>query len=119
MPQDSFQRFIDQHPAFFAAVFPFYFIALWLLISTLISLIGGWFSLAKIYRTRIPFQGMKLKLWSSQMRWWTHYNNVITAGASQEGLHLTSMFLFRFMHPPLLIPWAEVRVRRTKGWFFE
>jgi hypothetical protein len=53
------------------------------------------------------------------MRWWTHHNNVITAGASQEGLYLTSMFLFRFMHPPLLIPWAEVRVRRTKGWLFE
>jgi hypothetical protein len=28
-------------------------------------------------------------------------------------------FLFRFMHPPLLIPWSEIKVRRSKGWFFE
>jgi hypothetical protein len=23
------------------------------------------------------------------------------------------------LHPPLLIPWAEIKVRRSKGWFFE
>ena len=26
---------------------------------------------------------------------------------------------FRFMHPPLLVPWSEIRVRRKKGWVFE
>jgi hypothetical protein len=31
-----------------------------------------------------------------------NYNNVLTMGASQQGLYLASMFLFRFMHPPLL-----------------
>jgi hypothetical protein len=36
-----------------------------------------------------------------------------------EGLYLASMFLFRFMHPPLLIPWSEIKVRRQKGWVFE
>src|SRR6266567_3532600 len=29
------------------------------------------------------------------------------------------MFLFRFMHPPLLVPWSEIKVRRNKGWIFE
>ena len=29
------------------------------------------------------------------------------------------MFLFRFMHPPLLVPWSEIKVRRNKGWVFE
>lgn len=29
------------------------------------------------------------------------------------------MFLFRFMHPPLLVPWSEIKVRKSKGWFFE
>jgi hypothetical protein len=32
---------------------------------------------------------------------------------------LASMFLFRFMHPPLLVPWSEIKVRRKKGWVFE
>jgi len=38
---------------------------------------------------------------------------------SQEGLYLACMFLFRFMHSPLLIPWSEIKVRRHKGWVFE
>jgi hypothetical protein len=29
------------------------------------------------------------------------------------------MFLFRFMHPPLLVPWIEIRMSRKKGWVFE
>jgi ATP-dependent Clp protease adaptor protein ClpS len=53
------------------------------------------------------------------MRWRTHYSNVITTGANQGGLYLSSMFVFRFMHPPLFIPWTEIRVQRTKGWLFE
>jgi hypothetical protein len=44
---------------------------------------------------------------------------VLTLGVSQQGLYLASMFLFRFMHPPLLVPWSEIKVRRSKGWFFE
>jgi hypothetical protein len=40
-------------------------------------------------------------------------------GASQRGLYLASMFLFRFMHPPLLVPWTEIKVRRSNGWVFE
>jgi len=53
------------------------------------------------------------------MRWLTNYNHVLTLGASCEGLYLASMCLFRFMHPPLLIPWREIKVRKSKGWFFE
>ncbi len=53
------------------------------------------------------------------MRWLANYNNVLTLGVSQQGLYLASMFLFRFMHPPLLVPWSEIRVRSSKGWVFE
>jgi hypothetical protein len=48
-----------------------------------------------------------------------NYNNVLTLGVSSEGLYLATMLFFRFMHPPLLIPWSEIRVRRSKGWVFE
>jgi len=53
------------------------------------------------------------------MRWLANYNNLLTIGASQQGLYLASMFLFRFMHPPLLVPWSEIKVQRRKGWVFE
>jgi hypothetical protein len=45
--------------------------------------------------------------------------NVLTLGVSQQGLYLASMFLFRFMHPPLLVPWSEIKVRRSKGYEYD
>jgi len=119
MSPDNFQRFIDQHPSLFAVIFPVYFITLWFLVGTTTSFIGGWFSLAKVYRTRVAFDGAKWRRQSGQMRWLANYNRVLTLGASQEGLYLACVFLFRFMHPPLLIPWSEIKVRRKKGWVFE
>ena len=115
----NLQHWIDQHPSAFAAIFPIYFLCLWLLVGAILSLIGGWFSLAKVYRARVPFNGTKWRGQSGQMRWLTNYNRVLTLGASQEGLYLACMFLFRFLHPPLLIPWSEIKVRRKKGWVFE
>ena len=56
---------------------------------------------------------------SGQMRWLANYNNVLTLRASQQGLYLASMFLFRFMAPALLVPWSDIKVWRSKGWFFE
>ena len=49
----NLQHWIDQHPSVFAAIFPIYFLCLWLLVGAIISIIGGWFSLAKVYRTRV------------------------------------------------------------------
>jgi hypothetical protein len=113
----NLQHWIDQHPSVFAAIFPIYFLCLWFLVGATISFIGGWLSLAKLYRTRVPFNGAKWRMQSGQMRWLANYNNGLTFGASQEGLYLACMFLF--MHPPLLIPWSEIKVRRKRGWVFE
>ena len=32
---------------------------------------------------------------------------------------MATMFLFHFMHPPLLVPWSEIKVQRNKGRVFE
>src|SRR5450759_4671869 len=73
----------------------------------------------KVYRTRVAFNGAKWRMQSGQMRWLANYNNVLTLGVSQQSLYLASMFLFQFMHPPLLVPWSEIKMRRKKGWVFE
>src|ERR1035437_8541020 len=82
---NNVQRFIDQHPSLFVVIFPLYFITLWFLVGAILSIIGGWFSLAKVYRTRVPFNGAKWRGQSGQMRWLTNYNRVLTLGTSQEG----------------------------------
>ena len=115
----NLQHLIDQYPMLFVAIFPFYIIIIWLLVGAINSYAGGWFSLARVYRTRVVFNGARWRMQSGQMRWLANYNNMLTFGVSRQGLYLASMFLFRFMHPPLLIPWSEIKVRRSKGWFFE
>jgi hypothetical protein len=119
MSPNNFQRLIDQHPSLFVVLFPVYFMTLWLLVSVAISCLGGWNSLSQIYRVRVPFRGRQWPGQSGQMRWLVHYNRVLTLGANERGLYLSNMFLFRFMHPPLLIPWAEIKVQKGKQWFFD
>jgi hypothetical protein len=53
---------------------------------------------------------------SGRMQGLADYKNVLTIGVSQQGWYLASMFFFRFMHPPLLVPWNEIKVRRSTGW---
>jgi hypothetical protein len=116
---NHFARFIDRHPSLFAAIFPVYFVTLWLVVGSIISSVGGWLSLSRLYRAQVQFGGARWGGQSGRMRWLTNYNNVLTLGASRDGLYLAMNFPFRFMHPPLLIPWAEIKVRKSKGWFFE
>ena len=69
----NIQPLIDQRPFLFAEIFPIYFFFLWLLVGATISFVGGWFSLAKVYRTREAFNGAKWSMQSGQMRWLANY----------------------------------------------
>jgi len=53
MSASIMQRFIDQHPSLFAAIFPVYFVALWLLVGAIVSLVGGWFSLSNSIERKV------------------------------------------------------------------
>jgi hypothetical protein len=81
-------------------------VALWVLVSAVISYIGGWNTLAKRFRFRMPFLGEKWGGQSGRMRWIAGYGNCLTLGCNPQGLYLAIMPLFRFRHPPLLIPSA-------------
>ena len=64
----NLQRLIEQHPAAPAAIMPILFVCLWLFVSATISVIGGWFSLAKVYRAQLAFDGTRWSGQSGQMR---------------------------------------------------
>jgi hypothetical protein len=48
---------------------------------------------------------------SGRVRRLTNYGNVLTSGANA--------LLFRFIRPPWLIPWGQMKVRRHKGWILD
>jgi len=80
----NLQHLIDQHPMLFVAIFPFYFIIIWLLVGAINSYVGGWFSLARVYRTRVVFNGARWRMQSGQMRWLANYNNMSGGVRSTE-----------------------------------
>lgn len=48
------------------------------------------------------------------MRFWGNYNSVIRLTAADDALYASILFLFRPGHPPLRIPWNEIRIGKTK-----
>jgi len=105
------QAWMDQYPVAFGLV---YFVFLWLLVLFVISLLGGWFSLSRKFRYRGKFSGPKWAGVSGWMRGMAHYGNCLVIGANPDGLYLAMIFLFRFAHPPMFIPWNEVTFSRKR-----
>ena len=93
-------------------------LAFWVSISYGIAHIGGWFKLARFYRFSGTFLGDRWRFQSAQMRWKIGYNNCLTVGANPEGLYLSVMFILRFGHPPLFVPWGDISVSVIKGFFY-
>ena len=105
-------------PLFWAVGLPLYLVLLWLLLAAISSVMSGWRGLARFYR--FPggrFSGATWRWQSGALRYWTRYGNVLVVGASPEGLYLSTVFLFRAFHPPLLIPWNEIKVHLQKPMF--
>ena len=93
------------------------FVILWLTVCYLISIVGGWSRLAKEYRSDSRVDGRRWSFQSGSMRFGTSYTNVLTVGAGEAGLSLSMFILFRVGHPPLLIPWSDLRKHDASGWF--
>jgi hypothetical protein len=90
---------------------PFFVIGLWMFVNCCFAVISGWRSLAR--RFRAPARPGGQRVWGqvrdvgiAPEQWVTHLI------VSQQGLYLYRSFLFRFLHPALLIPWSEVRLVR-------
>jgi hypothetical protein len=97
---------------FFAA-----FVGLWVGISLLIARIGGWSTLATFYRLSGSFSGDCWRFQSGEFRWKMGYNNCLSIGSNESGLHLSVFYLLRLGHPDLFIPWADISVTASKRGF--
>jgi hypothetical protein len=64
----NLQRLIEQHSACLRRFCRLPSLCLWLFVSVTISVIGGWFSLAKVYRAQLAFDGTKWRMQSGQMQ---------------------------------------------------
>lgn len=105
-------------PAYFALLFPVFFAVLWILICVFIGFVSGWRGLSRRFRCdRPPYGDVRTAgplFYSIYTRFWGHYSSVIRLTAAQDALYLSVLGLFRAGHPPLRIPWSEIRFGRTR-----
>lgn len=94
------------HPPYFFL----FFLVMWALTLYALGMISGWVILSKRFRFKGSFYGETWPFRSARMRFYLHYGNCLSVGADESGLYLAILPFFRFGHPPLLIPWSEVRV---------
>jgi hypothetical protein len=105
------QDWVDRHGFLFVLAV---IVIVWLMVTLVISYIGGWASLAQEFRCPEDFVGRRYHGYSGYMRGLAHYRNCLTLGANHQGLYLAVLFLFRLAHPPLFIPWREISVTRKR-----
>jgi hypothetical protein len=98
-----------------------FFVAVWCGSCFFISIMAGWFALARRFKQKsAPYGEIKTAgpfFYGVYMRFWSHYSSVIRLSAAGDALYASVLFPFRIGHPPLRIPWDEIKLGRAK-WFF-
>lgn len=85
-----------------------------------ISLSGGWYRLSRRYPAPRPFDdGQEFRMQSVAIGgMFGSYNNILMVRVGPQGLYLACPFPVNFMHPPMLIPWTEVKSAQWKKLLF-
>jgi hypothetical protein len=101
--------------------FPIFFFVLWRFVAAILSAAGGWGALAERYPAPPTPEGKAYPSNSGFLQRWflpVNYNFILTVRVGDSGVGLETNPLFRFNHPPLLIPWHAVRECRRFSFLF-
>src|ERR1700742_2187491 len=103
-------------PAWLWALFPFFFVGMWVTVSLLLSLIGGWRALARQYPAPEPAEGTWFPFCSATVGW-GNYNGCLNLRASPAGLRIAVLLPFRLGHPPFFVPWRDLSGTASRRFF--
>lgn len=102
--------------------FAVFFAAMWFGVTGLLSVLSGWHGMAERWREAQEHAGERFRFRSASigMRFFpVGYGNCLNFTVSERGLGISLLFVFRFLSPPLFIPWTEVtEVKEGKFLFF-
>lgn len=82
--------------------------AMWILVTGILSLAGGWYSLAKSYRPpeRSMGPGNVYTFQSVTIGLLGNYRSCVKVAIHDEGIIMRPIVLYHFMHGPVFIPWS-------------
>lgn len=86
------------------------FLAMWVGICVLLSLISGWFQLSRHFPARDHVEGKIFRVASGTIGYLlpVSYSNCLLATVNDTGIKLGIFLPFRILHPTLFIPWPAV-----------
>lgn len=106
MPDFTLLFFI---PLLFFVTFPL----LWIGVSGILSLVGGWALLAEQFSAKQPETGTDFRFASALLKKSgmlpVTYRGSLFLTINRSGVSIAILFLFRFFSPPLFIPWSSIR----------
>ena len=99
-----------ENPLWFVA----FFLAAWVAVTVFLAVLSGWPSLARRFRTETRPPGAPMRGQVSRIGLVTE-RNVTGLVVSDRGLYLWTLWPFRLLRPPLLIPWSAIRSVRERS----
>ena len=108
----------DQFLNWFPYAFPFFFGGMWLLATTMLGFMSGWFNLQQWY----PDDGseeplLQLRGQSGQMGLGVSMHGILKLRAYSSGLGIGVMRIFGPFQKPLRIPWGEIESEPSTSFF--
>ena len=88
-----------------------FFVAMWFGVTGLLAVFSGWTGLAAYWRAQRPLTGERFRIASASMGAKllpVGYSNCLSVTVSDQGLGVSILLPFRFLCPPLFIPWSDV-----------
>lgn len=100
-------------------VYPVFAVVIWAATLTALSIGGGWRALAQRFPAASRPAGAIWSFTSATFRTRLlpiHYGNCVTVTVGEAGVGVAILFVFRAMHPPIMIPWSSIEsVGRQAG----
>lgn len=98
---------VELAPLWFLVSFP----VIWLIVTGVLSRVGGWAALGTQFPATQPTNGERFRFVSGSVGkkgFPVGYRNCLLVTVGEQGFNLEVLFLFRFQSPPLFIPWSQV-----------
>lgn len=94
----------------FPFVFPFFFVGMWLMVTTILSRMSGLKALEARFPDRDDDVLAKFDMVSGIMGADVNYNGCLTLGVCRSGLRVNVWRILAPFDRPFLVPWEEIRV---------
>jgi hypothetical protein len=107
----------DTEATIFLSFFPFFFIGMWLLVTTMLGFMSGWFSLQSQFPRSTETPLLTFRGLSARMGLGVNLNGILRLRACPSGMEVGIWRAFGPFQRPFLVPWAEISAERRTRFF--